>query len=66
MRAIITLTMWELWKHRHVVIFDGVTPLTQHAITKVDHMGRSCRTVGILKGELDFFFGSLVRWVTNE
>ena len=35
MRVIITLVLWELWKHRNAIVFDGASPSLAGLITKI-------------------------------
>lgn len=42
-RAILTLTMWELSKHRNAIVFDGATPLIQHVISRMITEGQVWR-----------------------
>lgn len=66
LKALITLTLWEIWKHRNDVVFDGASPSTRQVIKNIDREGRTWRAVGLLKGEMDFFFGGISTWVGSE
>ena len=65
-RAITLLVMWELWKHRNGIVFDGVTPSTTTVIERINTEGRVWRDAGLLKGDHEGFFVCLSRWVTRE
>ena len=58
--------MWEIWKHINAIVFDGATPSIQHVISRMITEGQVWRQAGILKEEVDPFFGALTRWVQSE
>ena len=66
MRAIITLTMWELWKHRNAIVFDGDSPSIERIIAKVKSEAKVWATAGLIKTDLEGFLGRLHRWATRE
>lgn len=55
LRVIITLTMWEVWKHRNDVVFDGATPSVQKGISNVAKEGRTWCAFDLLKGDFSLF-----------
>lgn len=59
--TIITLTMWEIWKHRNAVVFYGATPSVQNVISNVAKEGRTWSSDDLLKGDLSLFFAALDR-----
>lgn len=66
MRTILVLTPWELWKHRNAVVFDGATPSMEVMISRVRSEGYVWLSVGLLKGNVDPFFGRLEMRVSAE
>lgn len=34
-RVLIILVMWELWKHRNTIVFDGATPSKNYVILMI-------------------------------
>ena len=62
-RAICILGLWELWKHRNGIVFDGASPSTNHVIERINTEGKIWRQAGLLKGDPDGFFAVLLRRV---
>lgn len=63
-RAILTLVVWELWKHHNAIVFDGATPSMNHVILRMEAKGRTWKQAGILKGGINTFLRELVLWVS--
>lgn len=65
-RAILILGLWVLWKHRNLVVFDGVSP----SVTAVAaHFEVECRAwceARFIKGGIDQFLGVVAAWVRRE
>lgn len=61
-RTILSLGLWELWKHRNAIVFDGATPSVAAVIAKVESECRAWSVAGLLKGDLTTFLGGLARW----
>ena len=59
--AITLLVLWELWKHRNGIVFDGVRPSTMTVIERINNEGRVWQEAGLLKGDLEGFFAGLSR-----
>lgn len=66
LKAILTLCLWELWKHRNAIVFDGETPSLQTALRNIDREGRTWRSAGKFKGDLEFFFSGIYRRASGE
>lgn len=64
-RAIVVLVMWAIWKHRNDVVFDEATPSIPRVSKVIEREGRCWRQAGLLKGDLDAFFGGVTRWVAG-
>lgn len=47
-------------------MFDGATTSLQLALQNIDREGWTWKAAGLLKGDLEFFFGGLTRWVSGE
>ena len=60
------LVMWELWKHRNAIVFDGESPSIERLIHKVKSEAKVWATAGLIKRELDGFQGRLYRWAMRE
>ena len=58
--------MWELWKHRNAVVFDGVAPSANDVLGRVMSEGRAWKAAGLNKRDLGTFFGCLTRWVVGD
>lgn len=65
-RAIFTLVMWTMWEHRNDIVSEGATSSTLEVIKRVDKEGTTWRHAGLIKGDLDPFFGWLARWVSER
>lgn len=65
-RAIFTIAMWELWKHRNAVVFDGVPPSLEVVALKIVNEGQVWHQAGLIKGSLEHSFITLARWATSE
>lgn len=65
-RAIMVLVMWCIWKQRNDIVFEGATPSIPRLARTIEREGRSWRTAGLLKGDLDLFFSSLSWWVARS
>ena len=65
LKPIITLGLWELWKHRNAIVFDGETPSLQLLLRNIERKERIWRPAGLLKSDPDSF-GSIARRVGGE
>ena len=54
-RTMASLVLWELWKHRNAIVFEGATPSTTVLIARVECEARAWSTAGLLKGNLSSF-----------
>lgn len=61
-RTIITLSMWIPWKHRNAIMFNRATPSLGHVVIVIGKECRSWSKAGLIKGDLEVFFGKLARW----
>ena len=66
LRALLTLGLWELWKHRNAVVFDGASPSLEVVVRRVVAEGRAWQQASLLKGEVDITFQLLVGWAGSE
>ena len=64
--GILILVMWEIWKHRNAIIFDGALPSKNVVLLRVCKEGRAWKEAGILKGITDDFFAAVERWARSE
>lgn len=58
-RALCLLGMWQLWKHRNDIVFNGAHPAIATVLRRVEEEGRVWRREGLFKGELDVFFAGI-------
>jgi hypothetical protein len=58
-RALILLVMWELWKHRNAIVFDGATPSVESVIHRIEAESRSWKSAGIIKADMENFLVAL-------
>ena len=66
LRALLTLGLWELWKHRNAVVFDGASPSLEVVGRRVVAKGRAWQHAGLLKGEVDITLQLLAGWASSE
>ena len=66
LHTIFILTLWELWKHRNAIVFDGASPSREVLLGRVRTEGLSWLVAGKFKGNVDPFFHSLHRWASSE
>lgn len=59
-RAIIMLVMWELWKHRNSIVFDGATPSTRYLAQRIEVEGRAWMVAGLLRDDTQAFLVALM------
>lgn len=64
--AIHLLVLWELWKHRNFIVFEGMTPATQHVLRRVASECLAWEHVGILRGDLEAFSAVMGVWADGE
>lgn len=65
-RAIFLLAMWELWKHRNAIVFDGASPSLRVIVRRIEEEGHTWSKAGILRGDVERLFGVLVRWANER
>lgn len=39
----------EIWKHRNAIVFDGVVPLINHVIDRIEGEGQTWKQAGLIK-----------------
>lgn len=66
MCVIITLVLWEMWKHRNAMVFDGASPSITGLIMEIVEEGNAWCTAGLLKGDWNGVAVELARWVRRE
>ena len=59
MCVIITLVLWELWKHRNRVVFDGEAPSKSFVINRIVVECRAWKVAGLLKVDVDRFLAAM-------
>ena len=63
---ILILVMWEIWKHRNAIIFDGASPSKNVVLLRICNKGRAWKEAGLLKGITGDFFAAVDRWARSE
>uniref|UniRef100_A0A8R7PRW5 Reverse transcriptase zinc-binding domain-containing protein n=1 Tax=Triticum urartu TaxID=4572 RepID=A0A8R7PRW5_TRIUA len=66
MRTLCLLVMWELWKHRNAIVFDGATVSLQQIMHRIASESKVWRQAELLRGELDAFFVEALEWARRE
>ena len=64
--TIFLLVLWELWKHRNAIVFEGASLSIMGTIGRVMTEGRLWLQAGKFKGNVDPFFLRLEWWARNE
>lgn len=65
-RALLLLGMWELWKHRNAIVFDGATPSLSHVISRIVLEGRTWKRASLFKGDVEPIFRAVERWASER
>ena len=66
LHTVFLLTLWELWKHRNAIVFDGASPSLGVLLGRVRSEGRMWSIAGKFKRDMDPFFLRLERWASSE
>ena len=66
LRTILGLTLWELWKHRNAIVFDGARPSCGVLLGRNRLEGQVWMSAGLLKGDVTPFLSRLARWARRE
>ena len=66
LRALLTLGLQELWKHRNAVVFDGASPSMEVVVRRVVVEGRAWQQASLLKGEVGSMFELLIGRAGSE
>lgn len=66
LHTIFALSIWELWKHRNAIVFDGASPSIELLLRRMRSEGMVWSSVGLLKGNVDPFFRRVERWASSE
>ncbi|XP_073367720.1 uncharacterized protein [Aegilops tauschii subsp. strangulata] len=66
MRAIHLLVMWELWKHRNAIVFEGMRPGVQHTLRRIASECGTWRQAGVLHKDIRFNFIGVDEWSEGE
>ena len=65
-RAIIILALWELWKHRNGIVFDGDSPSLTRLVRRYLSEGRTWKMAGLIRTDMGSFFEQLHMWAMDE
>lgn len=60
------LVVWQLWKHRNVVVFDGARPSVREVIGRICCEGRSWSEARLLRGDAACVLVEVSRQVSSE
>nr|BDI54638.1 retrotransposon protein, putative, unclassified [Triticum aestivum] len=66
LHTVMLLVLWELWKHRNAIVFEGDSPSVHRLIHKVKAEAKSWTMAGLIKREMDSFQSRLYRWAMGE
>ena len=66
MRVIISLVLWEIWKHRNAIVFDGASPSLAGLIMRIVEEGTAWFRAELLKGDWAEVAAELSRWALGE
>ena len=67
-RATCLLVLWEVWKHRNEVVFNGRTPCLGDLLRKIASEYVLWKDAGLLRGDDDMHQGieAALRWAQGE
>lgn len=65
-RTICLLTLWEMWKHRNAIVFDGATVCLARLMDRITNESTVWKQAGILRGELAAAFIAAPEWTQGE
>ena len=65
-RALLILGMWEIWKHRNAIVFDGATPSSSHVLRRIVLEGRIWKRANLFKGDVEPIFLTVERWESER
>ena len=60
--TMISLCLWELWKHKNKIVFEGASPSMAMMITRIETEGRAWSRAGMFKHDMASFLSVLARW----
>lgn len=58
----VNLAIWQLWKHRHDVVFEGTSLSVQLVIAKILQEGWEWQAVGKFRQDMTLFYQWLYMW----
>ena len=59
--TVITLVLWQLWKHRNDIVFNGALPSVEEVLVKIELEAQDWRAAGLLRER-----GSVICMVDRE
>ena len=65
-RTFLCLVMWEIWKHRNSIVFDGARPSARHLVQRIVDEGVAWQQAGLLRGQWETQLEALRVWVCSE
>ena len=64
--TILLMVLWELWKHRNAIVFDGASPSVKKIMDRIQSECEIWASAGLFKGKLEGFLRGLHRWRCRE
>lgn len=58
----ISLCLWELWKHKNKIVFDGASPSTTTVIVSIEDEGKAWAQARMFRHDMATFLSVLARW----
>lgn len=65
-RTICLLAMWEIWKHRNAIVFDGAPPCLREVLRQIARESKGWQLASLLRGDLEAFFVGALEWGHGE
>lgn len=66
LHSVLLLVMWETWKHRNSIVFDGATLSESRLLRRIVEEGKAWCMAGLLRRGFSALFDRLSTWVSGE
>lgn len=60
------LVMWELWKHRNDIVFDGATVCLPQVLCRIVSESKVWQQAGLIRGGMEASYEATTEWAHCE